>query len=367
MIEPSIMWGWWNHLRAERSRQDATKVAVARPHQQPDARRPHPADLRARRRTARSTTNSLSRRLVPRRSIARPTATRAASRRSSRSTCSATRCTWDADHVVSNWATFYSSKDTLLLAEPAHDWWWYWWYRGRSGSAEHPRVRHLGAGPDALPRLGSRRRPDRRSVLARRGRRRDPRRDDDRHAVALVGREDERAETENHVWVLEEHGASSRRRRPPRRHREGRAHHVGALPGQQGLPRHVRVHRSAVHDRPRDRTQPRVVGELKVPGFSTYLHPIADGKLLSIGVDGTNALAHADLAVRRQRLREPGARCGAAGRGAEHVGLVRGAVRPQGVPVLGAEEAARDSAVDVRVRRTGTATTTTATSRSSCS
>jgi uncharacterized secreted protein with C-terminal beta-propeller domain len=25
-----------------------------------------------------------------------------------------------------------------------------------------------------------------------------------------------------------------------------------------------------------------------VPGFSTYLHPIADGKLLSIGVDGTN-------------------------------------------------------------------------------
>src|SRR5690606_38068776 len=35
---------------------------------------------------------------------------------------------WDADHIVSNWATFYSSKDRILLAEQAHDWWWFWWY-----------------------------------------------------------------------------------------------------------------------------------------------------------------------------------------------------------------------------------------------
>ena len=30
---------------------------------------------------------------------------------------------------------------------------------------------------------------------------------------------------------------------------------------------------------------PRVLGELKVPGFSTYLHPIGDGKLLGLGQD----------------------------------------------------------------------------------
>ena len=32
---------------------------------------------------------------------------------------------------------------------------------------------------------------------------------------------------------------------------------------------------------------PRVLGELKVPGFSTYLHPIGDGLLLGIGQDAT--------------------------------------------------------------------------------
>jgi hypothetical protein len=32
---------------------------------------------------------------------------------------------------------------------------------------------------------------------------------------------------------------------------------------------------------------PKVVGELKVPGFSTYLHPIGDGLLLGVGQDAT--------------------------------------------------------------------------------
>lgn len=32
-------------------------------------------------------------------------------------------------------------------------------------------------------------------------------------------------------------------------------------------------------------TAPRIAGELKIPGFSTYLHPIDDGHLLSIGYD----------------------------------------------------------------------------------
>jgi hypothetical protein len=32
----------------------------------------------------------------------------------------------EADHVVTNYPILYSSLDTLLLAEPAQDWWWYW-------------------------------------------------------------------------------------------------------------------------------------------------------------------------------------------------------------------------------------------------
>ncbi len=34
-----------------------------------------------------------------------------------------------------------------------------------------------------------------------------------------------------------------------------------------------------------DPTAPRVLGELKIPGFSEYLHPLGDGRLLGVGVD----------------------------------------------------------------------------------
>lgn len=36
-----------------------------------------------------------------------------------------------------------------------------------------------------------------------------------------------------------------------------------------------------------DPTNPRAVGELHVPGFSAYLHPLGDGLLLGVGQDGT--------------------------------------------------------------------------------
>jgi hypothetical protein len=37
-----------------------------------------------------------------------------------------------------------------------------------------------------------------------------------------------------------------------------------------------------------DPTAPAIVGELKVPGFSTYIHPMADGNLLTIGQETTD-------------------------------------------------------------------------------
>jgi len=36
-----------------------------------------------------------------------------------------------------------------------------------------------------------------------------------------------------------------------------------------------------------DPTAPRLLGELKIPGYSAYLHPIGDGRLLGIGQDAT--------------------------------------------------------------------------------
>ncbi len=35
-------------------------------------------------------------------------------------------------------------------------------------------------------------------------------------------------------------------------------------------------------------TKPTITGELKIPGYSTYIHPIADGYLVGIGYDGTS-------------------------------------------------------------------------------
>ncbi len=37
-----------------------------------------------------------------------------------------------------------------------------------------------------------------------------------------------------------------------------------------------------------DPENPKVVGELKIPGFSSYLHPIGDGKVLGVGSAGTD-------------------------------------------------------------------------------
>jgi hypothetical protein len=34
--------------------------------------------------------------------------------------------------------------------------------------------------------------------------------------------------------------------------------------------------------------QPEVVGELKIPGYSAYLHPLADGLLMGVGQDATD-------------------------------------------------------------------------------
>ncbi len=40
--------------------------------------------------------------------------------------------------------------------------------------------------------------------------------------------------------------------------------------------------------------KPEIMGELKIPGYSTYIHPIADGYLVGIGYDGTDENVKSD-------------------------------------------------------------------------
>ena len=82
----------------------------------------------------------------------------------------------------------------------------------------------------------------------------------------------------------------------------------------------------------RDPAAPKVTGELKIPGYSGYLHPIGTDLLLGVGQSGHGQ--DPVLAVQRQRPRvtpadrHPGLR----------LGKRRRRVRPEGVPLLGAAQ-----------------------------
>ncbi|MGE0549255.1 MAG: beta-propeller domain-containing protein [Kofleriaceae bacterium] len=193
---------------------------------------------------------------------------------------------WDADHVISNGATFYSSTDTMVLAEPAHSWWWYWWFpedpdqlNVHTFDISVPgQTRYTGSG-----RIEGRL-VDQFSISEHEG------------AIRLATTtnqwrwwidDDEPPPITNNVWVLEGDGAGT----------VTTVGHVGDIApgesiqsarflGDKGyLVTFLRTDPLWTIDLA-DRTNPRVVGELEVPGFSTYLHPLGDTELLSIGVGG---------------------------------------------------------------------------------
>ncbi|MFN0247958.1 MAG: beta-propeller domain-containing protein [Kofleriaceae bacterium] len=194
---------------------------------------------------------------------------------------------WDADHVVSNWATFYSSQDKIVLAEPAHDWWWYWWYQDDPDQlnlhvfdiANPGKSRYVGSG-----------RID--------GQINDQFSIDEEDGVFRVATttnvwwrwwvdgDEEPPVMENHVWTLEQQGSTI-----------ATIGHVGGIaPGERiTAARFLGEKGYLVTFRQTDplwtidlsdKYAPTVVGELIVPGFSTYLHPIGTNRLLTIGYGG---------------------------------------------------------------------------------
>lgn len=198
---------------------------------------------------------------------------------------------YDADHIISNWATFYASKDRLVLAENAHDWWWFWWFQ-RDADQLNVHVFDISqAGTTSY--LGSGRVKgmliDQFAV------------DEEQGQIRLAtttnpwGRwwvdpdgEEERELAKSHVWVLERQGESQR---------YATIGHVGDIAPDERITsaRFLGDKAFLVTFRQidplftidlSDSHNPRVAGELKVPGFSTYLHPLEGDRLLSIGVGG---------------------------------------------------------------------------------
>jgi hypothetical protein len=192
---------------------------------------------------------------------------------------------WDADHVVANWPTFYESLDKLVIAEPAHDYWWYWWFQD---DPEQLNVHVFDASkPGTSSYLGSGRvngylwNPF--SIDEQDGQ--------VRLATTTGGwwhyGKQAPDPLSNHVWVLEQNGAHF-----------DIVGHVGDIAvGERlmtsrflGNQAYLVTYKSVDPLFTLDLTNPKapaLVGELKVPGFSTYLHPMGTSGLLSIGVDSS--------------------------------------------------------------------------------
>ena len=91
--------------------------------------------------------------------------------------------------------------------------------------------------------------------------------------------------------------------------RPDRADLLGPLHRRHRLRRHLPPDRPPVRGRPlSDPTAPAVRGELEIPGYSAYLHPIDEGHLLGIGQDADasgSTRGPPGLGLRRDRSRPP--------------------------------------------------------------
>lgn len=191
----------------------------------------------------------------------------------------------DADNIVTNYPTIYASDDTLVLTEPAHGWWWFW---DRAEDPEQLNVHAFDVSePGQTTYFASGRVEgllfDQFSIDEENGYIRLATTD---NRWARWWQEDAPA-PDNHIFVLGHDGDGEL----------VQVGHVGGIApnesifaarfvGDRGfLVTFEQIDPLFTIDlrRPWD---PRVVGELHIPGFSTYLHKLADGRLLGIGVGG---------------------------------------------------------------------------------
>ncbi len=189
----------------------------------------------------------------------------------------------EGDHIMSNWPVIYASADTLVVAEMAQDWWWYW---GNEGFDEATNLHRFDISGAETTYTGSGRVDgivsDQFQLDVHEG---------EVRVAATVGQW-------GRWWIQEPP--------PPSTHVSVLAGDsslavigdvTGIAPGEQLW--------SARFDDDKaylvtfenvdplwtidlsDGKAPRVIGELEVPGVSTYIHPIDGDNLLTIGIGGS--------------------------------------------------------------------------------
>jgi hypothetical protein len=204
---------------------------------------------------------------------------------------------FEADHVMSNWATIYASANMLVIAEMANDWWWFW----DDEVADYQEATNLHAfdisQPGQTSYIGSGRVNgtilDQFSLSEHNGFLR---------VATTTGQwgrwwlpAEEQSGPENHVFVLEQviHAAGSTEQSTEL----NVVGHVGGIAVGERIwsSRFVGDRGYLVTFRNidplwtldlSDPANPQVIGELEVPGVSTYIHPLDENHLLTIGIAG---------------------------------------------------------------------------------
>ncbi len=195
---------------------------------------------------------------------------------------------FEADHIVGNWPMVYASQDTLIITENAWDWWWFW---GNDGLNEATNIHTFD-----ISEAGS-------TIYSGSGR-----------VDGTILNQFSISEYEGVVRVATTTGQWGRwwmdDPEPMESHVITLSHALDLETGQTDLLEMGRVDGIAynetiwsarfVQDRAyivtfqnmdplwtidlSNPTSPQIMGELEVPGVSTYIHPLSDAAILTIGL-----------------------------------------------------------------------------------
>ena len=195
---------------------------------------------------------------------------------------------YEADHIMGNWPVVYASADTLLVAEPAQDWWWYW---GADELKEATNIHAFSLTNQGTSYIGSGRVDG--TVL-------------DQFSLSEYDGNIRLATTtgewnrwwvsdptpmENHVIILQPNHSTST------------LDEIGRV---DGIALDERIWSARFTDERAyivtfrqidplwtidlsDPTNPTIMGELEVPGVSTYIHPLDENNVLTIGIGPANS------------------------------------------------------------------------------
>ena len=195
---------------------------------------------------------------------------------------------FEADHIVGNWPLVYSSQDTLIITENAWDWWWFW---GNDGIDEATNIHSFDISESGETKYSGSGRVE-----------------------GTIQNQFSISEHEDVVRVATTTGQWGRwwleNPEPMESHVITLSLTENITTGQSNLLEIGRVDGIAynetiwsarfVEDRAyivtfqnmdplwtidlSDQSNPRIMGELEVPGVSTYIHPLSDEAILTIGL-----------------------------------------------------------------------------------